>query len=114
MLLSSIRSRMLGLVVATVIPFTALIGVGLWNQWRQDHAAAVQRALDDARLTAVEIDDHIGNLESLLTGLSRAVSWNPADTAANDALLRQIKPELPAFIASLLLFSPDGTNIGTS
>jgi diguanylate cyclase (GGDEF)-like protein/PAS domain S-box-containing protein len=114
MLLSSIRSRMLGLVVATVIPFTALIGVGLWNQWRHDQAAAVQRAIDEARLTAAEVDDHIGNLESLLTGLSRAVSWDPADTAANDALLRQLKPELPAFIASLLLFSPDGTNIGTS
>jgi len=114
MLLSSIRSRMLGLVVATVIPFTALIGVGLWNQWRHDQAAAVQRAIDEARLTAAEVDDHIGNLESLLTGLSRAVSWDPADTAANDALLHQLKPELPAFIASLLLFSPDGTNIGTS
>jgi diguanylate cyclase (GGDEF)-like protein/PAS domain S-box-containing protein len=105
---------MLGLVVATVIPFTALIGVGLWNQWRHDQAAAVQRAIDEARLTAAEVDDHIGNLESLLTGLSRAVSWDPADTTANDALLHQLKPELPAFIASLLLFSPDGTNIGTS
>jgi diguanylate cyclase (GGDEF)-like protein/PAS domain S-box-containing protein len=105
---------MLGLVVATVIPFTALIGVGLWNQWRHDQAAAVQRAIDEARLTAAEVDDHIGNLESLLTGLSHAVSWDPADTAANDALLHQLKPELPAFIASLLLFSPDGTNIGTS
>src|SRR6266850_5714841 len=114
MLLSSIRSRMLGLVVATVIPFTALIGVGLWNQWQHDQAAAVQRAIDEARLTAAEVDDHIGNLESLLTGLSRAVSWDPADTAANDALLHQLKPELPAFIGSLLLFSPDGTNIGTS
>src|SRR5882757_6372230 len=114
MLPSSIRTRMLGLVVATVIPFTALIGVGLWNQWRHDQAAAVQRAIDEARLTAAEVDDHIGNLESLLTGLSRAVSWDPADTAANDALLHQLKPELPAFIASLLLFSPDGTNIGTS
>ena len=114
MLLSSIRSRMLGLVVATVIPFTALIGVGLWNQWRHDQAAAVQRAIDEARLITVRVDDHIGNLESLLTGLSRAVSWDPADTAANDALLHQLKPELPAFIASLLLFSPDGTNIGTS
>ena len=56
---------MLGLVVATVIPFTALIGVGLWNQWRHDQAAAVQRAIDEARLTAAEVDDHIGNLESL-------------------------------------------------
>jgi methyl-accepting chemotaxis protein len=114
MLPSSIRSRMMGLVVATVIPFTALIGVGLWNQWRHDQAAAVQRTFDDARLIAVRIDDYFSNIVSLLTGLSRACPGTPADTAANDALLHQLKPELPAFIANLVLFSPDGTNIGTS
>jgi diguanylate cyclase (GGDEF)-like protein/PAS domain S-box-containing protein len=114
MLLRSIRSRMLGLVVATVVPFTALIGVGLWNQWRTDQASAVQRAHDEARLVAARVDDHIGNLENLLLGVSRAVSWNPADRAANDAELRKIKAELPNYIANLLLFAPDGNNIGTS
>jgi hypothetical protein len=41
MRLSSIRTRLLGLVIATVIPFTALIGAGLWNQWRIDQASAI-------------------------------------------------------------------------
>ena len=76
MLLHSIRSRLLGLVLATVIPFTGLIGFGLWNQWRSDQAAALQRAVDEARLLAAQVDDHIGNLESLLAGLSAAVSTN--------------------------------------
>jgi hypothetical protein len=31
MLPRSIRSRLLALVVATVIPFTVLIGAGLWR-----------------------------------------------------------------------------------
>ena len=44
MLLSSIRSRLIGLVVASVVPFTALIGVGLWNQWRTDQKNAVEVA----------------------------------------------------------------------
>jgi diguanylate cyclase (GGDEF)-like protein/PAS domain S-box-containing protein len=114
MLLSSIRSRMLGLVVATVIPFTALIGVGLWNQWHHDQAAAVQRAFDEARLIAVRIDDYFSNIESLLVGTSRAISWNPGDTARNDAILSKIKSEAPTVIANLLLFAPDGTNIGLS
>ena len=51
MLLRSIRSQLLGLVVATVVPFTALIGTGLWSQWRTDQAAAIQRARDEAQLT---------------------------------------------------------------
>src|SRR5258706_3673698 len=88
MLLRSIRSQLLGLVLATVVPFTALIAVGLWSQWQRDQAAAIQRASDEARLLAAQVDDHIGNLQNLLTGLSGAVSTNPADVAVNDALLR--------------------------
>jgi diguanylate cyclase (GGDEF)-like protein/PAS domain S-box-containing protein len=114
MLLHSIRSRLLGLVVATVVPFTCLIGLGLWNQWRNDHTAATQRALDEARLLAAQVDDHINNLENLLAGLSRAVSTDPADARANDAVLRKVKSELPTYINNIILFSLDGTNIGTA
>ena len=112
MLLRSIRSRLLGLVLATVVPFTALIGGGLWSQWRNDRAAAIDRALAEARLLAAQVDDHIGNLDNLMAGLARAVSTDAADAVANDALLRQVKSELPDFISNVLLFSRDGTNIG--
>jgi diguanylate cyclase (GGDEF)-like protein/PAS domain S-box-containing protein len=114
MLLRSIRSQLLGLVLATVGPITALIGVGLWSQWRSDQTAAIQRASDDARLIAAQVDDHIGNLKNLLTGLTAAVSTNPADVAANDALLGRIKSELPDFVANVSVFTPSGINIGTS
>jgi len=105
---------MLGLVVATVVPFAGLIGAGLWNQWRTAQAAAIQRALDEARLLAAQVDDHIGNLENLLTGLGWALSPDPANTAANDAVLRQLKAQLPGFISNVVLYSLDGTAIGTS
>jgi diguanylate cyclase (GGDEF)-like protein/PAS domain S-box-containing protein len=114
MLLRSIRSRLLVLVLATVVPFMALVGAGLWSQWREDRAAAVERALNEARLLAAQIDDHISNLENLLAGLSPAVSTDPADTSANDALLQKIKTKLPNFVGNILLYSLDGTNIGTS
>jgi len=111
MLMHGIRSRLLGLVLATVVPFIALIWLGLWSQWRDDQAAAIQRAINEARLLAAQVDDHIGNLEHLLAGLSRAVSTIPADTSAIDALLRQVKTELPDFIGNIAFFSLDGTNI---
>src|SRR5436190_7035300 len=100
MLLRSIRSRMLGLVVATVVPFAGLIGAGLWSQWRNAQAAASQRALEEARVLAAQVDDHIGNLENLLSGLNWALSTNPADAAANNALLRRLKAELPSYISN--------------
>jgi diguanylate cyclase (GGDEF)-like protein/PAS domain S-box-containing protein len=105
---------LIGLVVASVVPFTALIGVGLWNQWRTNQAAAIQRAIDEARLIASNVDDHVGNLKNLLAGLSVAVSWNPKDQGANDRLLRQVRAELPSYVAHLMIFSLDGNNIGTS
>jgi diguanylate cyclase (GGDEF)-like protein/PAS domain S-box-containing protein len=114
MLLRSIRSRLLALVLATVVPFVALVGVGLWSQWQEDQAAAIERALNEARLLAAQLDDHLSNLENLLIGLSQAVSSNPADTRTNDLVLRQAKSKLPDFVGNILLYSLDGTNIGTS
>ncbi len=114
MLLRSIRSRLLGLVLATVVPFTLLIAIGLWNQWRSDQAAAFQRAIDEARLLAAQVDDYIGNLDNLLIGLSRAVSPNPADTRQNDALLQQVRRELPGLISKVLALPTEGRYIGTS
>ena len=113
-MLRSIRSRLIGLVLATVVPFLGLIGAGLWDQWRSDQAAAIARSVDEARLLAAQVDDHLGNVENLLIGLSRAVSWDAADIGANDALLAQIRSEQPDFVGGIRLFAVDGTNIGTS
>jgi diguanylate cyclase (GGDEF)-like protein/PAS domain S-box-containing protein len=114
MLLRSIRTQLLGLVLATVVPFTALIGIGLWNQWKTDQAAAFERAISEARLLAAQVDDYLGNLDNLLTGLSQAVSADPADRPANDALLQRSAAELPKMVGSLLLYALDGSNIGSS
>jgi diguanylate cyclase (GGDEF)-like protein/PAS domain S-box-containing protein len=114
MLFRSIRSRLLGLVVATVVPFAGLIGFGLWNQWENDNARAIQRASEEARLLAAQVDDHINILDNLLTGVSHALSFDPADTARNDELLRRLKAELPPYIANVMLFALDGSPIGTS
>jgi diguanylate cyclase (GGDEF)-like protein/PAS domain S-box-containing protein len=114
MLLRTIRSRLLGLVLATVIPLVAVILGGLGSQLRADQDEAKERVLDEARLLAAQVDDHIGNLENLLLGVSQAVSTRLADANANDALLRQVKQELPDYIANILLFAPDGSNIGSS
>jgi diguanylate cyclase (GGDEF)-like protein/PAS domain S-box-containing protein len=113
-MLRGIRTRLLGLVIATVVPFTALIGGGLWNQWRGDQAQAIRSAQIEARLLAARVDDQITELNDLLVGLGQAVSTNPADIHANDTVLRRTKAELPDYIGNLLLSALDGENIGTS
>ena len=113
-MLRSIRSRLLALVVATVMPFTVLMAAGLWSRWHAEEGEAVAQAVNEARVLAAQVDDHLGTLESLLVGLGEAVSTNPADTAANDALLHRVKSRLPDYVAHISLFAPDGTNIGMS
>jgi len=112
--LRSIRSRLLALVVATVVPFTVLIGAGLWSQWQSDQDSAIAQSINEARMLASQIDDHIGNLENLLTGLSEAVSRDPSDRDANDALFRKVRSQLPSYVAQISVYSLDGTNIGSS
>ena len=104
----SIRLRLLGLVLAAVVPFTALIGLGIWDQWRMEQAQALQYALSEARSVAAQVDDHVGNLENLLAGLVQAISTNPADADANDAMLARAMAEQPAYIGNITLFGLDG------
>src|SRR5262245_48693572 len=113
-MLSGIRVRLMTLVVATVVPFAVLVGCGLWLQWRADQAQAGRAALMDARLVAAQLDDQLGNFESLMAGLSRAVSVVPGDVRANDAMLRRVRAELPAYVNSVMVLSLDGSLIGTS
>jgi hypothetical protein len=111
---TGIRSQLLGLVAAAVVPFLVLIGAGLWNQSRTEQAEAMSRALAEARVLAAQLDDHISNLENLTLGLSRVVSTKRADAAGNDALLSGLKAELPSFISDIIVARPDGEIIGSA
>jgi len=109
-----IRSQLLGLVAAAAVPFLVLIGAALWNQYRTVQTESLERAYSEARVIAAQIDDHLGNLENLTLGLSRAVSVQPADTAANDALLSELKAQLPGYISDIAVVGPDGENVGSA
>ena len=90
------------------------MSAALWSQWQSDRAAATERAAHEARILASEVDDHISALQNLLSVLVKAVSYDPADRSANDALLRKVQEELSGFDSHLYLFDVDGNTIGTS
>jgi diguanylate cyclase (GGDEF)-like protein/PAS domain S-box-containing protein len=113
-LLCSIRSRLLGLAFAAVFPLAVVMMAALWLQWRSDRDAAAEHAVNEARLLAAQIDDRVRAIEDLLTVVGQAVSFDPADRSANDALLRKVRAELPSGSSQILLFDLDGNNIGTS
>jgi PAS domain S-box-containing protein len=111
---SGIRARLFGLVLVTFVPFLLLMGVGFWLHLQEDHRDALDRARIESRLVASRVDDHIRRIEALLIGLSEAISPDPAQTEANDTILRRVKADLPAYVRNIRIYAPDGTNIGTS
>jgi diguanylate cyclase (GGDEF)-like protein len=113
-LLSSIRSRLLGLALAAALPLAALMAGALWLQWRIDRSNATEHAIDEARLLAAQVDDHISDTESLLAVLGQSLSYDPADRQENDVLLQKVKRELPNIDSHILLFDLEGNNIGSS
>src|SRR5262249_21726208 len=96
MLLRSIRSQLLGLVAATVVRSRTLSGPGRGSQARPDRAGAINRAGDGALMIVAKADDHMGTLPTFLIAFPRPVPPDPADVAANDAMLRRVKADLPA------------------
>jgi hypothetical protein len=91
-----------------------LIVFGFWPRFHVEHAGARYLALSSAQKVALSIDAQFGGIEDMLSGISVAVSTNPDDIDANDALLRRIKPGLPKFVANIFLLTLDGTNIGNA
>lgn len=109
-----IGSKRVVFTAAIVLPSVLLIGIGWWGRSRAEDTGARLRALTAARSVAAQIDAHFGDLESLLDRLSVAVSTNPDDVDANDALLRRVKSELPNTVANIFLLSLDGRTIGSA
>lgn len=102
------------MAAAAAIPFVALFGTGPSSRLGVDESDARHHAAGAARSVAAKIDMHFGALENLLRRLGAAVSTDPSDVDANDALLRQAKSEQPAIIANIFLLARDGRNIGNA
>ena len=111
---ASIRTRLIVLVLSAILPLLFLAGVFLWGQAREDFAKTRVTAVKEAQLVAARIDGHVNDINHLLLTIARTVSTDPADIEKNDATLRSIRADLPAYINNILIFDTKGHNIGTS
>src|SRR5260370_23838997 len=91
-----------------------LLGINARGQLPTDRAESRYRAQNEARFVAAKVDMYFQGLETLLIGLSMALSTNPSDVDANDLKLRRLKYELPGSIANIFLLSLNGQNIGNA
>ncbi|WP_334398009.1 hybrid sensor histidine kinase/response regulator [Bradyrhizobium sp. AZCC 2289] len=110
----NIRTRLNILVVAAILPLLLLAGAFLWERSNDDYLKAQSEARSAATLSAARIDDYLNNVNTLLRTIGRSISGDPADVEKNDALLRAVRADLPAYVSNVLVTDLKGHNIGTS
>src|SRR6266571_4272884 len=110
----NIRTRLNILVLAAILPLLLLAGAFLWERSNDDYLTAQLEARSAATLSAARLDDYLNNMNTLLRTIGRSISGDPADVEKNDALLRAVRADLPAYVSNVLVADLKGHNIGTS
>jgi diguanylate cyclase (GGDEF)-like protein len=109
----NIRTRLLVLLFVLALPFLLFLFFSASRQAAQERAHAGREMLAVARLTAGRLDDHVGQVEQLLSVLTHTLSSRVADAAANDLALRKLTSALPAHVSNVSVWTPQGLNIGS-
>ena len=111
---ASIRTRLIVLVLAAVLPVLLLASFFIWEGVQEDYGKARTAATTAAQFAAARIDNHVKDVSSLLLVISRMVSSDSADSEKNDAVLRAVKADLAEYTNNILVFDLNGRNIGMS
>lgn len=100
------------LVLIGVTPFLGLRAYTIYQIWLERQANAEAFALHGVRFQAEKIDTLVLEVGRTLGTIGALSSPDPADTAANDAFLQELKKTLPDYYSGLALVDPQGRNIG--
>jgi len=109
-----LRTRLILLVLASVLPFLLLIGIVARRQFVQQKPMAAAQALARARDLARDLDLLLRDIETTGRATTHALSPNASHRAENDQTLREIAGETQHPFTSWALVAPDGTLVGTS
>jgi diguanylate cyclase (GGDEF)-like protein len=104
---SSLRYRLLLLVLLAVLPALALILSTAWEQRRQSTAGALDSALRLARVAASDHERLIESTRSLLIGLAQLSSVQMHNSKACNALFAEVQRRFPLYV-NIGATRPDG------
>ncbi len=110
---SSIRLRLVLLVLAIGVPFLVYVGLSAARQTAAERDEASERMVSLARLVAARTDDYLSDMEDAIALASHGVVVDPAATAGNDAFLQSLRSDLPKSMNNMGVWSLDGRNVGT-
>ncbi len=112
--LIGIRGRLVLLVLVAALPLLTLIGLDAKREIAHERAVALERLQARAHSIAARLDDQLGNIDTLLIGLSHLVSANPDNIAQNEEIFRSIARDLPPYYLNVKAQSLDGGALGST
>jgi len=108
-----VRARLLLLVLALGLPFFTYIVLSAIDEAHAGRELAKERSLAVARVVAARLDDYVGDVNQLLATLSHVAAIGSEHTSENNALLGEMRPDLPSYINNVAIWNLNGTNVGT-
>ena len=107
-----IRGRLALLALALGVPIIGYIAFSASEQMTRERELAKERNLAFARMVAARLDDYVGDVNQILATLSHIVPATAEATASNDALLSELRPNLPSHVSNLAIWDGEGNNVG--
>lgn len=102
-----LRSRLLMIALAGILPLALVAGLGLLLIVNEQKQLAEQRSLEATRLAATAIEVELSRSLNVLQALSQSPLLDGDDIEAFADLVRRVLPSVPSWYA-LLIISPDG------
>jgi signal transduction histidine kinase len=91
----SLRRALVGVALATAIPFLLLIGYLVWGQVSREHNRVENEALAQASLLSAQVEKHFGARIEALTAAANLLGAGAPSASAGEAHGRRLKQAFP-------------------
>lgn len=102
-----LRSRLLAIALAGIMPLALVAGLGLVSIVNDQKQLAKQRSLEATRLAATAVEVELRRSLDVLQALSQSPLLEEGDIDGFSGMVRRVLPSVPSWYA-LLIITPDG------
>jgi hypothetical protein len=110
----TIRSRLLLLAAAMLVPYALLAAFGTFREWNEATERALAAQAAEAERVAAQFESHVTRIRELLAAIESTVSDDLEDEARNDEQLSRLWDHVSATVATLSVVAPDGRMIASA
>ncbi|MGK9067349.1 hybrid sensor histidine kinase/response regulator [Stutzerimonas chloritidismutans] len=103
----SLRSRLIAIAVAGILPLALVAGLGMLSIVNEQKRLAEKRSLETTRLAATAVEVELSRSLNVLQALSQSPLLDEGNLDSFADMVRRVLPSLPSWHA-MLIIDPDG------